>query len=308
MRKAFLAMRHKTNEIHLSDLREVCTTRLNQIIKPYLADIPSVELKEAIEYSINSGGKRLRPLLVYATGSIFNASLENLDLPAAAIELIHTYSLVHDDMPCMDNADLRRGQPSCHKAYGEAMAMLVGDGLQTMAMQILTNHPATMKAERRLQMLNLLCNACGPNGMVAGQAMDLSLSNDRNISTDLLLEMYRCKTGALFSAAIEMGYLAAQDDDEMNLRALQEFAAYIGLAFQIQDDILDSESGSAVTGKPQHIDQINKKITYPILASTQVAKLKVEALYEKALTAINYLGNQAGLLRDLTAELLMRKT
>ena len=190
-----------------------------------------------MEYTLFNGSKRLRPLLIYATGYTFGAPWECLDIPASTVELIHTYSLIHDDLPCMDNANLRRGKPTCHKVFGEGMAVLTGDALHTLAMQIIASHTAPLKPEKRLQMMKTLGKACGPFGMASGQAMDITLMNEETISGRLLEDIYRLKTGALFTACIELGWLASKDDDELNQEALIEFGNCIGLAFQIQDDI-----------------------------------------------------------------------
>lgn len=297
----------KLSELSLDEFSRVGKARVETLRSQCLRNIPSVELKDALEYSCSNGGKHLRPLLVYATGAIFDASLENLDIPACAVEFIHTYSLIHDDLPCMDNADLRRGKPTCHKVHGEAMAVLSGDALHTLAFQIITNQPAELKADRRLQMIKTLAQACGPFGMEAGQAMDISVLNDATISTHLLEDIYKLKTGALITASIELGRLASKDNDEINQRALIEFGNAIGLAFQIQDDILDIEAETNTLGKQQGIDNLNNKVTYPKLAGMNQAKEKVESLYENALQAINYLGHRAQLLRDLTNHMLVRK-
>lgn len=296
-----------TNDISLEEFFTISSKRLENIFSRYLRDIPSLELKTAMEYTLFNGGKRIRPLLIYATGCIFNAPLENLDIPACAVELIHTYSLIHDDLPCMDNADLRRGKPTCHKVYGEGMAVLTGDALHTLAMQSIANLPANLSAEKRVQMMRVLSEACGPFGMAAGQALDITVMNDKNISSDLLIDIYRLKTGALLSACIELGRLASNDEDEMNKRALKEFGDCIGLAFQIQDDILDMECSTEELGKTQGIDVTNNKITYPRLHGLEAAKEKVQALYQEALEATNYLGQQAQLLRELTGYMLQRK-
>ncbi len=290
----------------LESLVPACSLRLEHVFKNYLQNIPSLELKEAMQYTLMNGGKRLRPLLIFATGSIFAAPLENLDVPATSVELIHTYSLIHDDLPCMDNADLRRGKPTCHKEYSEGMAVLTGDALHTLAMQILANHPAQLKAERRVQMMSVLSKACGPYGMAAGQALDITVMHDDAIPTRLLEDIYRLKTGALLSACIELGWLASSDDDLANQEALKEFGDYIGLAFQIQDDILDMEATTEALGKEQGIDNKNNKITYPKLHGIANSKLKVQTLYQQALEAINYLGHHAHLLRELTHYMLQR--
>lgn len=294
------------NQLSLTDLMTLSTTRVNQVFSHYLNNIPAVELKAAMEYTLNNGGKRLRPLLIYAAGCTFDAPWENMDIPAAAVEMIHTYSLIHDDLPCMDDADLRRGKPTCHKVYGEGMAVLTGDALHTLAMQAISSYPAPLSAERRMQMMAALSQACGPYGMAAGQVLDITVMNDAAISTDLLENIYHLKTGALFSACIEMGRLASTDDDDANQRAFKIFSHAIGLAFQIQDDILDIEAESAVSGKTQGIDIKNNKMTYPQLHGMSNAKTKVQMLYQEALDAINYLGHRAQLLRDIATYMLHR--
>jgi farnesyl diphosphate synthase len=295
------------NKLSLDDLQTTCSSRISALFAHYMQDIPAPELKTAMDYCLQSGGKRLRPMLIYATGCAFDAPWENLDIPASAVEIIHTYSLIHDDLPCMDNADLRRGKPTCHKLYGEGMAVLTGDALHTLAMQIIASHPAALKPERRLRMMTVLSKACGPYGMAAGQALDISVMSDSTISNDLLENIYHLKTGALFSACIELGHLSSHDNNEINQRALAQFGQCIGLAFQIQDDILDVEATTDQLGKPQGLDLKNNKMTYPAIHGLDRAKDKVQSLYQEALEAINYLGNQAQLLRDLTGLMLGRK-
>ncbi len=290
--------------LSLEQFSQTCANRLTTIFTQYIAEIPSLELKSAMTYTLLDGGKRLRPLLIYATGLIFNASIENLDVPASAIELIHTYSLIHDDLPCMDDANLRRGKASCHKKYGEGLAVLTGDALHTLAMQLIAAHPAPLSAEKRVQMMKVVSLACGPYGMAAGQALDITLLQQGDISSDLLLDIYRLKTGALFTACIELGRLSSKDDNEMNQRALKTFGDCIGLAFQIQDDVLDIESSTEQLGKPQGIDIKNNKVTYPTLFGLEKAKDKIQTLYQEGLEAINYLGDRAQLLRELTGKML----
>jgi farnesyl diphosphate synthase len=299
-------MKQTKTELSLDELFQLCSSRLKAVFPLYLQDIPSLDLKIAMEYSLFNGGKHIRPLLIYATGFVFNAPLENLDIPASSVELIHTYSLIHDDLPCMDDADLRRGKPTCHKVHGEGVAVLTGDALHTLAIQIMTNHHSMLKPDRRLQMIKVLSRACGPFGMAAGQALDITMMNDDTISEELLINIYRLKTGALFTACIELGRLASNDDNEMNHKALKKFGNAIGLAFQIQDDILDIEASSESMGKLQGIDVKNKKITYPKLVGLEKSKEKVQSLYREALEAINYMGQQAQLLRELTGYMLQR--
>jgi farnesyl diphosphate synthase len=294
-------------ELSLSQLIDTCPGRLHHLFSGYLGNIPSLELKSSMQYTLETGGKYLRPLLIYATGHTFKASLDNLDIPASAVELIHTYSLIHDDLPCMDNADLRRGKPTCHKVYGEAIAVLTGDALHTLAMQIIAGHPAPLKPERRVRMMHALTKACGAFGMAAGQAIDINLGNDTSIPSHLLESMYKLKTGALFSACVELGHLASPDDDDIHRIALREFSERIGLAFQIQDDILDLEAPTETLGKPQGIDVTNNKMTYPALLGMAAAKERVQTLYLQALESIDYLGSRAQLLRELIRYMLARK-
>jgi farnesyl diphosphate synthase len=299
----------KTTEMRdltVDQLESMASERLNQLFTGYLDNTPSLELKNAMEYSLLNGGKRLRPLLIYATGSVFKAPIENLDTAAAAVELIHTYSLIHDDLPGMDNATMR-GRPACHKAFGEGMAILAGDALHTFAMQIISSHPAPIKPERRLQMMTTLSQACGPFGMAAGQALDLTVMTDDSISSRVLEDIYRLKTGALLTTCIELGWLASKDDNDTNLKAMRDFGSHIGLAFQIQDDILDIEAESDDIGKPSGLDSQNNKFTYPKLHGVDTAKQKVETLYREALEAIDYLGEDAHILRELAGKMLRRK-
>jgi farnesyl diphosphate synthase len=260
-----------------------------------------------MDYTLQNGGKRIRPLLIYATGTIFDAPSENLDIPAISVELIHTYSLIHDDLPCMDNADLRRGKPTCHKVHGEGMAVLAGDALHTLAMQIISSHPAPLSAERRLQMIQTLSIACGPYGMAAGQALDITALSQPNISLELIEHIYKLKTGVLLSACIELGHLASGDDNASHRATLKQFGNCIGLAFQIQDDILDIETTADISGKTQGIDLINNKITYPRICGIDKAKTKVANLYQEALVCLENFGENAQLLREITTKMLTRQ-
>lgn len=292
--------------INVRELFQICDNRLTKEFTELLRDIPSLELKAAMDYTVKNGGKHLRPLLIYATGCIFGAAWENMDIPAVSIELIHTYSLIHDDLPCMDNADLRRGKPSCHKAFGEAIAVLTGDALHNLAIQILTRKSAPLSAPKRLSMIDTICMASGPFGMAAGQTLDIHMMNDTHISDDLLLTIYKLKTGKLFSACIELGWLASNDTNETHREKLKQFGECIGLAFQIQDDILDVTASAEITGKPQHLDAQNNKVTYVSRHGLKKAKETVANLYEQGLSSIDYFGHHAQLLRELTTYMLER--
>lgn len=298
-------MKQKLQALDLSELFELCSSSVTEICKHYLKAIPSLELKSAMEYSLLNNGKFLRPLLVFATGAIFNAATDNLAAAASAIEMIHTYSLIHDDLPAMDNADMRRGKPANHIVHGNALAILAGDALQTLAFQVLVEHPSTLKPHRKLQLVQLLAQSSGAYGMAGGQSLDITALDDETISEDLLLTIYRLKTGALFSASIESGWWCSEDEDDANLSALRHFADAIGLAFQIQDDVLDLEATSAQLGKTTNND--SSKLTYPRLHGVERAKQKIETLYERGLDAINYLGTNAALLRAVTEKMLCRQ-
>jgi geranylgeranyl pyrophosphate synthase len=188
------------------------------------------------------------------------------------------------------------------------MAILAGDALHTLAMQLIATHPNALSTSKRLQMIATLSQACGPYGMAGGQALDITLMNaDNNLSEDLLTDIYRLKTGALFTACVELGWLASEDNDETHRTTLKEFADCLGFAFQIQDDIFDIESHTTLSGKEQGLDMKNNKITYPTLFGIQNAKLRVESLHEEALAAINYLGHRAQLLRELAHMLIHRR-
>ncbi len=283
----------------LTHLIETCQVRIAMLFDFYLQQRVSQapELQQAMYYSVSNGGKHLRSLLVYATGHIFDASLENLDIPACAVELIHSYSLIHDDLPPMDNADLRRGKPACHKQFTEAMAILAGDALQPLAYEIIASHPSTLSAEQRLAMIHMLSHASGLDGMAAGQALDIVGVN----ALPALEHMYALKTGALFRTSIQLGMLAA---NIKTYPSLEKFADYVGLAFQIQDDLLDLESDPALIGKPVGLDATNNKITYPSLLNKEKAQEKVQELLANAVQELAPLAHKADLLRELVYSIL----
>ena len=228
-------------------------------------DLDPKNLHEAMRYSVLAEGKRIRPILLYATGQAFDVELNNLNGPACAVEIIHAYSLIHDDLPSMDNDDLRRGRPTCHKAYGEATAILAGDALQTLAFQILASDPEIKtNNSQRLKMIETLTLASGSNGMAGGQAIDLA-SVGINLSIEELENMHSHKTGALIRASAEMGALSAKNINSELFACISDYAKYIGIAFQIKDDILDIESDTSTLGKPQGSDLALNKPTYPNL-------------------------------------------
>lgn len=289
----------------LDELITYCNDQLDKVFTHYLKanKCPAPLLQQAMYYAVNNGGKRIRPLLVFATGLTLGATLENLTVAAAAVELIHSYSLIHDDLPAMDNADLRRGKPSCHKAYNESLAILAGDALQPLAFQILASHPSTLTDQQRLAMINILSEACGMQGMVAGQVLDMG-----NIqSYESLKEMHSLKTGDLIYASIKLGLLASSNQDARIDSLLTSFARNIGLGFQIQDDLLDYESNTETLGKPQGIDLTNDKITFPSILGIKQTHEKVKMLFTEAEQQLNSLTVDAKILNELTEYIIQRK-
>ena len=236
------------------------------------------KLHEAMRYTVLGGGKRMRPMLTYCTGKTLGIAPELLDGPACAVEFIHVYSLIHDDLPAMDDDDLRRGKATCHVAYDEATAILTGDALQTLAFQVLAHDPnITTSAEKRLQMIDALARASGSQGMVGGQAIDLE-SVGRTLTLPELENMHIHKTGALIRASVQLATLAIPDVQPDIAHKLDHYAKCIGLSFQVKDDILDEESDTATLGKTQGKDQDNDKPTYPALLGLQGAKEKAREL------------------------------
>jgi farnesyl diphosphate synthase len=262
-------------------------------------DQPPVELHRAMRYAVLGGGKRLRPLLVYTAGSALGASAERLDAAAAAVEIIHAYSLVHDDLPAMDNDSLRRGRPTCHVVFGEAMAILAGDALQALAFDVLAHDAALdVDAAARIEMLRLLAVACGSHGMAGGQAFDLAAVG-KALTPAELERMHVHKTGALIRASVRLGALAAGCRDTQPLDALERYGHAIGLAFQIRDDLLDIEAGTEELGKTAGKDAAAAKPTYPAILGVDASRTELATLTSTALAAIEPLGVRAKPLRDL---------
>lgn len=269
--------------------------QVNAALTRFIEPLPfqSSPLVNAMHYGALLGGKRLRPFLVYATGEMLHADPASLDAPAAAVECIHAYSLIHDDLPAMDDDALRRGQPTCHIKYGEDTAILAGDALQTLAFSILTDTPMPgVSAEYRLMMLSELAQASGVAGMCGGQALDLA-AEGQSVDLVQLEQIHRHKTGALIRAAVRLGALAAGEAGRGALPALDRYAEAIGLAFQVQDDILDVVGDTAVIGKRQGADQHLGKSTYPSLLGLEQARAKARDLYQEALDALEILAAQS---------------
>jgi farnesyl diphosphate synthase len=267
----------------------------------------AARLHQAMSYSLTNGGKRIRPFLVYACGSMLKVNLLALDSAACAIECLHSYSLIHDDLPAMDNDDLRRGKPTCHKAFDEATAILAGDALQALAFSVLSKKDCQpLSAERRLRRLHVLANASGIAGMCAGQAIDLAQSN-QHMELATLEQMHRLKTGALIECAVQLAYFSSELECPATLDGLTKFASALGLAFQVQDDILDIESDTTVLGKPQGSDCKSNKLTYPTLLGLEGAKAKAHQLYQDALAELAKLPYNTDELKAFAHYIIARK-
>jgi geranylgeranyl pyrophosphate synthase len=262
-------------------------------------------LLEAMRYSTLAGGKRVRPVLVYATGEALGAPLELLDSAAAAVELIHVYSLVHDDLPAMDDDDLRRGRPTCHRAFDEATAILTGDALQARAFEVLAQAPTTIPANSRIDMLRVLADAIGTRGMAGGQAIDLE-SVQQTLDEPALERMHRQKTGALIQASVMLGALSAGLSDAPERAALAEFGAEIGLAFQIQDDILDVEGNTTTLGKRAGADAGLAKPTYPSVLGLEAARRQAITRRDRAIAALAPWGARYATLGEFAHFLVAR--
>lgn len=280
--------------------------RIDGVILRYLPyqDPDYPELRDALQYAILNSGKRLRPALLYSTGQMLGAPLEVLDPVACAVEMVHCFSLIHDDLPAMDNSDFRRGKPSCHCRFGEDVAILAGDNLLTLAMEILSNtENAPLSAHLRLQLIHLLCTATGAAGMVGGQMMDIK--NIAPASEQRLKKLHRLKTGALIKASVLMGALCSPAPLTVTTHsALQDFAETLGLLYQVCDDILDVTAEEALLGKPRGTDEKLGKITYVSLLGLTASKEYVAQLHHQALVSLSALPHSAHLktLTDAIAE------
>lgn len=295
----------------MNNLKAYSTACQNRVERALDARLPSDNilpqtLHQAMRYSTMNGGKRMRPMLTYATGLALGLSEDSLDGPACAVECIHVYSLIHDDLPAMDNDDLRRGKPTCHKAFDEATAILAGDALQALAFDILAND-ANMRvsADSRVKMIAALARASGSQGMVGGQAIDLG-SVGRKLTLPELENMHIHKTGALIRASVNLASLSKPDLDADVAKKLDHYAKCIGLSFQVKDDILDIEADTATLGKTQGKDADNDKPTYPALLGLAGAKQKAQQLHEQAVESLAGFGTEADLLRELSLYIIER--
>jgi farnesyl diphosphate synthase len=283
-------------------------SRFEQVLRELLpqAEVAPQRLHAAMRYSVLDGGKRVRPLLAFAAGELAGADMGRVNYAAAAVELIHAYSLVHDDMPCMDNDVLRRGKPTCHVEYDEATALLVGDALQSLAFQLLSEQRLSDDATRQLQMVKLLAVASGSRGMAGGQAIDLA-SVGKQLSLPELEQMHIHKTGALIRAAILLGAYCGDALNEVQLDKLDRFGKLIGLAFQVVDDVLDCEADTATLGKTAGKDVDNDKPTYVSLLGLHAAKEMAQRLHREAQESLVEFGEPARRLRELADFIVLRK-
>lgn len=292
----------------LKEYLSFCQNRVERALEARLPsdNILPKKLHQAMRYTVLDGGKRMRPMLTYCTGKTLGIVPEVLDGPACAVEFIHVYSLIHDDLPAMDDDDLRRGKATCHVAFDEATAILTGDALQALAFEILAHDPSiTATTEGRLKMITTLARASGSQGMVGGQAIDLESVGTR-LTLPELENMHIHKTGALIRASVNMATLAKADIDPLAATKLDHYAKCIGLSFQVKDDILDEESDTATLGKTQGKDKDNDKPTYPALLGIAGAKQKAQQLHEQALDNLSIFGQEADLLRALSLYIIQR--
>lgn len=294
----------------MTSFKEFQQAKLSQIESALAGHLPSDKIEpkrlhEAMRYSTLNGGKRIRAMLVYATGHLFNLPPSLLDSIACSIELIHAYSLIHDDLPAMDDDDLRRGKPSCHKAYDEATAILAGDALLTLAFNILSK--AGCSAEQKVNCIQLLSQAAGSRGMVGGQALDLA-NEGKSVSIAEIENMHLHKTGALICACITLVAGIQYTSDADDYKNLKHYAECIGLAFQVQDDILDETSTTEALGKTQGKDKQAAKSTYPALLGLKASKQLLEGLYLDATSSLSDFDERAVYLRDIAQFVISRQT
>ncbi|MCB1774306.1 MAG: (2E,6E)-farnesyl diphosphate synthase [Gammaproteobacteria bacterium] len=286
-----------------------CRSRVEDALDRWLPSEKTqpLRLHQAMRYAALGQGKRVRPVIVYAVGQALGAPPEHLDGAACAVELIHAYSLVHDDLPAMDDDDLRRGRPTCHKAFDEATAILVGDALQTLAFRVLSSDTATpLNAEQRLAMVSELAHASGSRGMAGGQALDMEATG-REIDLAQLENLHIHKTGALILAAARLGAIAAGRGQTEDVEPLERFAKCIGLAFQVRDDVLDVEGDTEVLGKTGGKDAATDKATYPALIGLDAAREMTQTLVQDALDGIRGFDDRADPLRELAHYIVGRQ-
>jgi farnesyl diphosphate synthase len=266
---------------------------------------PPQRLHAAMRYSTLGGGKRVRPMLALAAGMVTDADRERVKVAAAAVEFIHAYSLIHDDLPCMDDDVLRRGRPTCHIEFDEATAMLAGDALQSLAFEVVSTHKLADSADRQVEMIRLLTRACGSHGMAGGQAIDLA-NVGKPMTVPELEFMHILKTGALIRASVLMGAMCGRALPDAGMQALYHYAKYVGLAFQVVDDVLDCESNTEKLGKTAGKDRDANKPTYVSLMGLKPAKQFADELLADAIEAVSGFGDKAIRLKQL-AEFIVRR-
>lgn len=285
-------------------------TRVDRVLEQKVDALDEVSepLKKAMKHGLLLGGKRVRPILVYTVGSMLGVGEDILDAPAAAIECIHAYSLIHDDLPCMDDDDLRRGHPTVHNVYGEAHGMLAGDALQTLAFEILSDDdfPEELR-KNQIKMVNLLAKSSGYDGMCGGQSLDI-LAENRKISLDELKKVHSHKTGALIRCAVLLGALSTPHIVSEYYDILSQYADCIGLAFQVHDDILDIISDTEILGKPQGSDIANNKSTYPSLLGLDEAIAYEKTIIQEAIELLEKLPYDTTILKDFAKYIIDRKS
>ena len=273
---------------------------INQRLKTILNDYPKSKVKEAMLYSLQAGGKRIRPFIVLQVIRAYNQNYHDYIDIACALEMIHTYSLIHDDLPGMDNDDLRRGKPTCHKQFGEATAILAGDGLLNEAINVIIK--TSLASDLKIALISCLYQASGISGMIYGQELDIENEN-KKLSIDTLNTIHHYKTGKLLSCAFQLGGLIANPQD---VKVLKEIGYKVGLAFQIQDDILDVISDSKTLGKPVGSDASNHKETYTTLIGVEASQKEVDKLFKEAIELVYSLSINHGLIIEII-ELLWKR-
>jgi geranylgeranyl pyrophosphate synthase len=289
------------------EILEIYRERVNSCLKNYLSSISpdnsyQSELNNIMKYSVLAGGKRFRPILTYTVANLFDIDLQKVDSSACAIELIHIYSLIHDDLPSMDDDDIRHNQPSSHKVYGEAQAILAGDALQALSFEIISRDDLII-SETKVKLLNLL--SLSAFKMAEGQSIDLSIVS-REVDIELLNIMHKKKTGSLLNCSVMLGAILNPNISKKDLSILESFSSYIGLAYQVQDDVLDVTTSSEVLGKRQNSDSVKSKPSYPSILGLDESVKKYETLYQEALDDISQLSVNEKPLRDLTIKLMKR--
>ncbi len=284
-----------------------CQARVNACMDTWLQQQNGLapRLVEAMRYATFNGGKRVRPILAYAAAEALGGSAERVDDIAAALEMVHSYSLVHDDLPAMDDDDLRRGKPTCHIAFDEATAILAGDALQCLAFEVLASSTQLLSDKVRLQLIQTLASASGTQGMAGGQALDLA-AEGQNLTLEQLETIHIHKTGCLIRASVHMGALTVEGVSEAQFQALDRYAHAIGLAFQVHDDVLDVIGDTATLGKQQGADQALAKATYPAILGLDKAQALAQSLCDEALAALASLDGRAEPLRALARYIISR--